>query len=103
LGVEIDLGEGRVDADGQRKTLPWGKPEVGFGDPVGNEGFEMPPATDGLYVFLPGERRMPGKDLETVKPAVLDDEEPSAVAKGVAAANQAWRMFSDRVIHHIPP
>jgi hypothetical protein len=25
------------------------------------------------------------------------------VAKGVAAANQAWRMFSDRVIHHKPP
>jgi hypothetical protein len=55
-----------------------------------------------LYVFLPGERRMPGKDLETVKPPVLGDEEPSGVAEGVDAANRASRIFSDRVIHCRP-
>lgn len=103
MRVEIDIGESRVAADGQRKTLRWGQPEVGFVEPVGDEGFEMPPAADALYAFLPGERRMPGEDLETVKPAVLDDEEPSRVAEAIAAANQARRMFSDWVIHHRPP
>src|ERR1700687_214255 len=63
----------------------------------------MPPAADAMHAFVLGERRMPGKDLETVKPAVLDDEEPSGVAEGFEAANQARRMFSGRVIHHGPP
>ena len=63
---------------------------------------EMLPAADTLHVFLRGERGMPGEDLETVEPAVLDHQEPSSVAKGVEAANGARRAFCDRVIHRRP-
>src|SRR6266404_3376427 len=62
----------------------------------------MLPAADALHVFLRGERGMPGEDLETVEPAVLDHQEPSSVAKGVEAANGARRAFCDRVIHRHP-
>lgn len=103
MGIEIKIGQSRVAANGQRRVVCWRQAETGFGEPMAEEGFEVPPAADAMYVFLPGERRMPGKDLEPVKPAVLDDQEPSGVAEGVEAANQARRMFSDRVIHHRPP
>src|SRR6267143_5438943 len=62
----------------------------------------MLPAADALHVFLRGERGMPGEDLETVEPAVLDHQEPSCVAKGVEAANGARRAFCDQVIHRRP-
>src|SRR5713101_6419782 len=62
----------------------------------------MLPAADALHVFLRGQRGMPGKDLETVEPAVFDHQEPSCVAKGVEAANGTRRAFCDRIIHRRP-
>lgn len=103
MGAEIDIGESRVAADGHGKTVRWRKMKAGFGEPVGDERFEMPPAADAVHVFVLGQRRMPGKDLETVEPAILDDEEPSSVAERVATANQARTIFSDWVIHHRAP
>jgi len=69
---------------------------------VVDERLEMLPAANALHVFLRSERAMPGKDLETVEPAVLDHQEPSRVAKGVEAANGTRRAFCDRVIHRRP-
>src|SRR4029077_1840716 len=42
------------------------------------------------------------EDLETIKPAVLDHQEPSCVAKGIEAANGTRRAFCERVIHWPP-
>jgi hypothetical protein len=66
---------------------------------VGNERFEMVPAADALHVFLRGKRGMPGKNLETVEPAILDHQEPSRAAERIEAANGARQAFCDRVIH----
>src|SRR5260370_3323010 len=59
----------------------------------------MLPAADALHVFLRGKRGMPGKNLETVEPAILHHEEPSRAAKGIEPANRARRAFRDRVMH----
>jgi len=59
-------------------------------------------AANALHIFLCGERGMPRQDLEAVKPAVLDHQEPSCVAKGVEAANGASRASCDWVIHRVP-
>jgi len=45
---------------------------------------------------------MPGKNLETVEPAVLDHEVPPCVAKRVEAANGARRASCHWVIHRRP-
>ena len=74
------------------------QPKTSLSEPVGDQRFKMLPAADALHVFLLGQRRMPGEDLEVVKPAILDHQKPSGVAEAVEAANRARRTLGDRVI-----
>jgi hypothetical protein len=102
VGAEIDIAQSRIAAHGQRRVACWRKAQAGLVSPVVDERFEMLPAAHALHVFLRGERGMRGKDLEAVELAVLDHQEPSCVAKGIEAANGAWRAFRGWVIHRRP-
>jgi hypothetical protein len=46
---------------------------------------------------------MPGENLETVEPTVLDYQEPSFMTEGIEAANAASGSFCDCVIHSGSP
>src|SRR5208282_5577387 len=59
-------------------------------------------AAHAFDVFLRGQRRMPGQDLEPVEPAVLDHQEPACAAKRIDAANRARQTFYESVIHGDP-
>ena len=101
--AEIDVGKTWVTSNRQGRVVRWRKTQAGLRQPMRDESLEMLPAADALHVLLAGERGMPGEDLDAVKPAILDHEKPSRVAKCVEAANGARRAFCDCVIHGYPP
>ena len=96
---EIDVGQIRVAANRQGRVVGWREAKAGLIQPVGNERFEMLPAANALHVFLRGKRGMPGKNLKTVEPAILDHEEPSRAAERIQAANGARQASCNQVIH----
>src|SRR3981081_2323250 len=96
---EIYIRQIRVAANRQGRVIGGRQPKASLIQPVSNERFEMLPAADALHVFLRGKRRMPGKNLETIEPAILDQEEPSRAAERSQAANGARQAFCNQVIH----
>lgn len=102
INIDININDSRVACLRPGKTVCGGKAQAGLSQPILDQRLEMLPAADALRVSLPGERRMPGEDLETIKPAVFDDQEPSRVAEDVEAADRARSALSDRIIHDNP-
>ena len=56
-------------------------------------------AADALHIWLRRKRGMPGENLETIEPAVLDHQKPSLMTEGVEAANGARLALSGCVVH----
>lgn len=68
-------------------------------EPMGNQRFEMLATAGGLDVFAGRDGRMPGKNLELVEPAILDQEEPALVAEGDNATNGTRHAFCGKELH----
>ena len=99
VGTEIGVGQTRVAANWKRGIVSWGKAKAGLCEPMANDSFQVLSAANTLHIWLRGKGTMPGKNLEAVKPTVLDYQEPSPMTEGIEAANAAGGTFCDGVIH----
>lgn len=97
--AEIGIGESWIAANWNRWIIGWRNTQAGLRKPVSDECFEMLSAADALHVRLQGERGVPGENLETIEPAVLNHQKPSFVTEGVEAANGARGALSGCVVH----
>jgi hypothetical protein len=70
---------------------------------MANDCFQVLSAANTLHIWLRGKRAMPRENFETVKPTVLDYQEPSFMTEGIEAANAASGSFCDCVIHSGSP
>jgi hypothetical protein len=97
--AEIGIGESRIAADWNRGNVGWRHTQAGLCKPVSNDCLEMLSAADALHVRLRSERGVPGENLKTIEPAVLDHQKPSFMTEGVETANGAGGALRGCVVH----
>jgi hypothetical protein len=99
IWAKIGIGESWIAADWDWGIVGWRNTQAGLCKPVSDDCFEMLSAADALHVRLRGERCVPGENLETIEPAVLNHQKPSFMTEGVEAANGAGGALSGCVVH----
>jgi hypothetical protein len=99
IRTEIGIGESGIAADWNWRIVGWRNTQAGLREPVSDDCFEMLSTADAFHVRLRCERSVPGENLETIEPAVLNHQKPSFVTKGVEAANGAGGALSGCVVH----
>jgi hypothetical protein len=99
IWAKIGIGESWIAADWDWGIVGWRNTQAGLCKPVSDDCFEMLSAADALHVRLRGERGVPGENLETIEPAVLNHQKPSFVTEGVEAANGAGGALISCVVH----
>jgi hypothetical protein len=102
IWTEVGIGESWIATDWNWWIVGWRNTQAGLREPVSDDRFEMLSAADALHVRLRRKRGVPGENLKTIEPAVLNHQKPSFMTEGVEAANGAGEALSGCVVHTDP-